>query len=166
MSFAWKPSFSAAPLSPHRRRAINGTPSKSLDHRHHHSTSSKHSLDVKYPTTRRRARSNSNSRTSSRNTTPVDADERPPSRSSGTGRPRRGSTTPTSTPSGTERRKKGSPRALPSHGVSPLTQAQVREGAHKSSLSLDESSSILDMQENREIMNEDQQEVVQGGDKV
>lgn len=170
MSFAWKPSsFStAASSSPHRRRTtITGTPSKSLDHRHHHSTSSKHSLDVKYPSTRRRARSNSHSRTSSRSTTPVDADERPPSRSSGTGRPRRGSTTPTSTPSGTERKKKGSPRALPSHGVSPLTQAQVREGAHKSSLSLDESSTILDMQGNKEIMkNEDQQEVGEGVDKA
>lgn len=147
LSLAWKPESSS-----HASRRRPGTPSKSVDHtssshQHHHhhhprhlhssSTSTKHVLDVK-PQSRRSTRSESHSRTPSRSTTPVDTDERPPSRSSGTGRPRRTSTTAggsgPSTPSrsgdqGTSgRRKKGSPRALGSRGLSPLTQAQIREG--------------------------------------
>lgn len=119
LSFAWKSSSSSSPLQ-QRRRPAAGTP----QHRHHHTSSS----NLKSPT-RRSTRSESHSRTPSRSTTPVDADERPPSRSSGTtGRPRRGSTTPSSTPTGTERRKRSSSRTLPSHGLSPLTQAQIREG--------------------------------------
>ena len=97
----------------------------------------KDALDVKSQP-RRSTRSDSHSRTPSRSTTPVGTDERPPSRSSATGRPRRTSTaasTP-STPSrttdqgATGHRKKGSPRALGSRGLSPLTQAQIREGVH------------------------------------
>lgn len=141
LSLAWKPASS------HASRRRPGTPSKSVDHhtsthhphRHVHSSSTnpKHVLDVK-PQSRRSTRSESHSRTPSRSTTPVDTDERPPSRSSGTGRPRRTSTTASgpSTPSRTGdqgsggRRKKGSgsPRALGSRGLSPLTQAQIREG--------------------------------------
>lgn len=138
LSLAWKPASS------HASRRRPGTPSKSIDHTSHHhhhrhlhssSANTKHVLDVK-PQSRRNTRSESHSRTPSRSTTPVDTDERPPSRSSGTGRPRRTSTTASgpSTPSRTAdqgtggRRKKGSPRALGSRGLSPLTQAQIREG--------------------------------------
>lgn len=147
LSLAWKPASSLFSPSVHRRRPTSsgGTPSKFVDntlhhrphHHHHGSINSKHALDVK-PQSRRSTRSDSHSRTPSRSTTPVDADERPPSRSSATGRPRRTSTTTStpSTPSRTTdqgaagRRKKGSPRALGSRGLSPLTQAQVREGVH------------------------------------
>lgn len=118
-------------------------------HHHHHSpsTSSKLVHETKQ-SSRRSLHSDSVSRTPSRGTTPVDADERPPSR--GSGRPRRGSTTPSSTASGTEqtqRRKRGSKSASGSitRGVSPLTQAQLREGLRAPSapsVSSDDSSSI------------------------
>ena len=136
LSLAWKPSSSSSSsMSPQRRRHVPGTPSKSLDntpqHRHQHSLSSRQGQ----LSTRRGTRSDSHSRTPSRSTTPVDGDERPPSRSSATGRPRRGSTTPSSTPSGNDqgtRRRKGS-RSLPTRGLSPLTQAKIREGVTPSS---------------------------------
>lgn len=147
LSLACKPASSLFSSSVHRRQPTSsgGTPNKSFDntlhhrsHHHHHSSmNSKHTLDVKSQS-RRSTRSDSHSRTPSRSTTPVDTDERPPSRSSATGRPRRTSTaasTP-STPSrttdqgATGHRKKGSPRALGSRGLSPLTQAQIREGVH------------------------------------
>lgn len=147
LSLAWKPASSLFSSSAQRRRPTSsgGTPNKSLDntlhhrphHHHHSSTNSKHTLDVKSQS-RRSTRSDSHSRTPSRSTTPVDTDERPPSRSSATGRPRRTSaaaSTP-STPSRTtdqgvtSHRKKGSPRAFGSRGLSPLTQAQIREGVH------------------------------------
>jgi len=120
MSIAWKSTSPASPSQQRRRPAATGTPQH---HRHHHSSSS----NLKSPS-RRGTRSDSHSRTPSRSTTPVDADERPPSRSGTTGRPRRGSTTPSSTPSGTERRKRSNSKTIPSHGLSPLTQAQIREG--------------------------------------
>lgn len=84
---------------------------------------------------RRATRSGSQSRTSSRSTTPVDVDDRPPSRSSTSSRPRRGSTA-----SGQEmpqrRERKGSTLR---RGLSPLTQAQIREGVRTPSFSSDDS---------------------------
>ncbi|KAJ5678820.1 Sporulation/nuclear morphology Spo7 [Penicillium macrosclerotiorum] len=64
-------------------------------HQHQPSISSRLGQELRAPSVRRSTRSeSSHSRTSSRSSTPVDAEERPPSRSSATGRPRRGSTTP------------------------------------------------------------------------
>lgn len=128
-----------------RRRLVAAT-LKSSDgdkHRHHHhhlSNISKHAHDLKSPT-RRGPRSESHSRTPSRSTTPVDIDDRPPSRSSASSRPRRGSTTPSSTASeqSMQLRKKKGTKSL-SRGLSPLTQAQIREGIYNtSSLSSDDS---------------------------
>jgi hypothetical protein len=90
---------------------------------------------------RRSARSESHSRTPSRSTTPVDVEDRPPSRSSASSRPRRGSTTPSSTASeqSMQLRKKRGTKSL-SRGLSPLTQAQIREGIYSTpSLSSDDS---------------------------
>ncbi|KAF9883133.1 hypothetical protein FE257_004053 [Aspergillus nanangensis] len=128
-----------------RRRLAAATLSEKSQHRHHqhqhqHSIVSKHALEPKSPA-RRSTRSDSISRTPSRSTTPVDIDDRPPSRSGG--RPRRGSTSPTSTAPGSEqnhqqRRKRGS-KTL-GRGLSPLTQAQIREGVRPPSFSSDDGS--------------------------
>ncbi|KAE8145127.1 Spo7-like protein-domain-containing protein [Aspergillus avenaceus] len=135
--FGWKAS--------QRRRFAAATIAKSAEDRghhrpHHQSSISKHSHDLKTPL-RRSTRSESHSRTPSRSTTPVDTDDRPPSRSSATSRPRRGSLTPNSTASGSEqsqqhRRKKSK---TITRGISPLTQAQVREGVRAPSFSSDDS---------------------------
>ncbi|KAF7597103.1 hypothetical protein BBP40_010577 [Aspergillus hancockii] len=125
-----------------RRRAAAATLAKSADDRghhrhHHHSSISKHVHEPKSPVRRR----DSHSRTPSRSTTPVDTDDRPPSRSSMVGRPRRGSSTPTSTASGSEhghQHHKKKSKTL-SRGMSPLTQAQVREGVRTPSFSSDDS---------------------------
>ncbi|KAB8073379.1 Spo7-like protein-domain-containing protein [Aspergillus leporis] len=128
-----------------RRRLAAATLAKSAEDRghhrhHHHSSISKLVHEPKSPA-RRSTRSDSHSRTPSRSTTPVDTDDRPPSRSSISGRPRRGSPTPTSTASGSEQghqhRKKKS-KTL-SRGMSPLTQAQIREGVRTASFSSDDS---------------------------
>lgn len=131
------------------RRLVAATINKSIDsekhHRHHHhsSVSSRHGIHDLKSSARRSTRSGSHSRTPSRSSTPVDADERPPSRSSPSSRPRR-SSTPQSSNSGAEqnqqRRKKNS-KSLP-HGVSPLTQVQVREGVRPPSRSSEESSPV------------------------
>lgn len=83
---------------------------------------------------RRATRSGSQSRTSSRSTTPVDVDDRPPSRSSTSSRPRRGSTA-----SGQEMPQRRERKATLRRGLSPLTQAQIREGVRTPSFSSDDS---------------------------
>ncbi|OOF97179.1 hypothetical protein ASPCADRAFT_205992 [Aspergillus carbonarius ITEM 5010] len=118
-------------------RSADADKGQHRSHHHHHSSISKHIHEPKSPS-RRGARSESHSRTPSRSTTPVDTDDRPPSRSSVSGRPRRGSTSP-----GTEqhiqqaRKKRGSKTAT--RGLSPLTQAQIREGVRTPSFSSDDS---------------------------
>ncbi|OQE21179.1 hypothetical protein PENSTE_c012G07055 [Penicillium steckii] len=134
-----------------RRRLVAATLHRSLDseskprshshHQHQPSISSKLSHEYRTPSVRRSTRSeSSHSRNSSRSTTPVDVDDRPPSRSSASGRPRRGSTTPSlsggdQTPQ--QRKRKGSKSLR--RGLSPLTQAQVREGVRTPSFSSDDS---------------------------
>ncbi|THC99392.1 hypothetical protein EYZ11_001116 [Aspergillus tanneri] len=140
IGFGWK--------AARRRRLAAATLNRSTDgdrHRHHHqhASISKLSHELKSPV-RRGTRSDSHSRTSSRSSTPVDLDDRPPSRSSMSGRPRRGST-PSSISSISEqspqqRRKKGSKPVT--RGLSPLTQAQIREGVRTASFSSDDSSII------------------------
>ncbi|OJJ39513.1 hypothetical protein ASPWEDRAFT_169355 [Aspergillus wentii DTO 134E9] len=128
-----------------RRRAVAATLNRSGEHghRHHPSISTKHSHEFKSPV-RRSTRSDSHSRTPSRSSTPVDLDDRPPSRSSPVGRPRRGSTTPstTSTTEHSQNKKKRSSKTLP-RGLSPLTQAQIREGVRPPSFSSDDSISVI-----------------------
>lgn len=132
-----------------RRRLVAATLHRSLDsefksrphshHQHQPSISSKLSQELHGPSTRRSTRSEStHSRTSSRSTTPVE--ERPPSRSSISGPSRRGSTTPSiSGPDASpqQRKRKGSKTIR--RGLSPLTQAQIREGVRTPSFSSDES---------------------------
>lgn len=134
-----------------RRRLVSATLHKSLEpeskfrpgahHQHAPSVSSRLSQELRAPATRRNTRSeSSHSRTSSRSSTPVDVDDRPPSRSSATGRPRRGSTTPSiSGPEASpqQRKRKGSKSLR--RGLSPLTQAQIREGVRTPSFSSDDS---------------------------
>ncbi|OQE39340.1 hypothetical protein PENCOP_c007G08778 [Penicillium coprophilum] len=89
------------------------------------------------PSSRRSTRSESHSRTSSRSTTPVDisVEDRPPSRSSTSSRPRRGSTASGQDASPQQRKRKGSTLR---RGLSPLTQAQIREGVRTPSFSSDD----------------------------
>ncbi|KAG2419388.1 hypothetical protein HFD88_004184 [Aspergillus terreus] len=139
-----------------RRRLAAATLSEKGHHpRHHHQhpNVSRHALEPKSPA-RRSTRSESHSRTPSRSTTPVDTDDRPPSRSGG--RPRRGSTSPASTASEQShqnRRKKGS-KASFSRGLSPLTQAQIREGVQPPSFSSDDSSFTIPGDKDRPIKDE------------
>ncbi|KAF7719913.1 Sporulation/nuclear morphology, Spo7 family protein [Penicillium ucsense] len=138
-----------------RRRLVSANLHKPLEsehtkqrpgsHHHHHasSVSSKLIQEHRAPlATRRGTRSESvHSRGSSRSSTPVDLEDRPPSRSSASGRPRRGSTTPSiSSPEATpqQRKRKGSKTLR--RGLSPLTQAQVREGVRLPSFSSDDSA--------------------------
>lgn len=116
-----------------RQRRPTATSEKSHPNRNRRRSSvSKLGHDLK-PSSRRNVRSDSQSqsRTSSRSSTPADggwaSDERPPSRG---GRTRRGSATlsPASAAEhGQRARSKRGTRALP-QGLSPLTQAQIREG--------------------------------------
>ncbi|KAJ5543366.1 Sporulation/nuclear morphology Spo7 [Penicillium sp. DV-2018c] len=126
-----------------RRRLVAGTlhrPLESEKHRlgHHHHSISKISHEHRASSSRRNTRSDSHSRTSSRSTTPVDAgrDDRPPSRSSTT-RPRRSSTASGQEASPQQRKRKSSTLR---RGLSPLTQAQIREGVRTSSFSSDDSA--------------------------
>lgn len=116
--------------------ALNEKPHHPHRHRRH-SSISKLGHELKPSSSSRRSiRSDSHSRTSSRSSTPADGswgggDERPPSRG---GRPRRGSSTLSSsisstTEQGQQPRRKRSNKGL-SRGLSPLTQAQIREGLH------------------------------------
>ncbi|PWY82947.1 hypothetical protein BO70DRAFT_396185 [Aspergillus heteromorphus CBS 117.55] len=131
-----------------RRRVAAATINRPADadkaqhqHRHHahHPSISKLNHEPKSPS-RRGTRSDSHSRTPSRSTTPVDTDDRPPSRSSASGRPRRGSTSPSieHTHTQPQRKKKGAKTVT--RGLSPLTQAQIREGVRTHSFSSDDSS--------------------------
>lgn len=111
-----------------------------LAHGHHPSISKERAPS------RRHTRSDSHSRTSSRSTTPVDLDDRPPSRSSTSSRPRRGSTASgQETPQ--QRKRKGSTLR---RGLSPLTQAQIREGVRTPSFSSDDSILPVGINENDE----------------
>lgn len=141
-----------------RRRLVAATLHRSLDseskhrphshHQHQPSVSSKLSQEHRAPSVRRGTRSeSSHSRTSSRSTTPVDLEDRPPSRSSTSGRPRRGSATPLMTSpdaSPQQRKRKGSKTIR--RGLSPLTQAQIREGVRTPSFS-SEDAGIVPMTE-------------------
>ncbi|GAQ33376.1 hypothetical protein AtubIFM55763_005311 [Aspergillus tubingensis] len=131
-----------------RRRVAAATISRPGDadkiphrpHHHHHSSSiSKLVHESKSPLRRGGPRSESHSRTPSRSTTPVDTDDRPPSRSSVSGRPRRGSTSPSTEQQIQQSRKKKASKAA-TRGLSPLTQAQIREGVRTPSFSSDDSS--------------------------
>ena len=114
---------------------------KSHSHQHQPSVSSRLNQEYRAPSVRRGPRSeSSHSRTSSRSTTPVDAEDRPSSRSSVSGRPRRGSTTlsiSNQEQSPQQRKRKGSRNLR--RGLSPLTQAQIREGVRTPSFSSDDS---------------------------
>lgn len=149
-----------------RRRLVAATLNKSLEadakhrphshhshHQHQPSVSSRLNQEHRAPSSRRGTRSeSSHSRTSSRSSTPVDVEDRPPSRSSGTGRPRRGSTTPSIPGSDhspqQQRRRKGSKSLR--RGLSPLTQAQVREGVRTPSFSSDESGIVPGLDREKE----------------
>ncbi|KAI9043295.1 Spo7-like protein [Aspergillus affinis] len=142
---SWFGSFWFGWKAARRRRLAAATLNRPMEgekHRHHHQhpSISRLSHELKSPV-RRSTRSDSHSRTPSRSTTPVDADDRPPSRSSASGRPRRGSTptlTSASEQSPQHRKKKG-PKTL-TRGLSPLTQAQIREGVRTPSFSSDDST--------------------------
>lgn len=119
-----------------RRRLVAATPHRPIEpeFKHRLGHGRHQSISKERAPSRRATRSGSHSRTSSRSTTPVDVDDRPPSRSSTSGRPRRGSTA-----SGQElprRERKGSTLR---RGLSPLTQAQIREGVRTPSFSSDDS---------------------------
>ncbi|KAJ5246072.1 hypothetical protein N7468_001055 [Penicillium chermesinum] len=123
---------------------------KSHHHQQHHpSISSRLSQEHRASSVRRSTRSeSSHSRTSSRSSTPANLEDRPPSRSGPTGRPRRSSTAqsasgPEQTPQ-QQRKRKGSKSLR--RGLSPLTQAQIREGVRTPSFSSDDSG-ILPMGE-------------------
>ncbi|KAL4985556.1 Spo7-like protein-domain-containing protein [Aspergillus falconensis] len=146
-----------------RRRLAAATLHRSMEgdkgHRHtHHShpSISKLAHESKSPL-RRSTRSDSHSRTPSRSTTPIETDDRPSSRSSGSGRPRRSSLTPSTPGSSTEqvpRRKRTGSKTL-NRGLSPLTQAQIREGVRPPSNSSDDSASTLGLTVNKEKKKED-----------
>ncbi|KAL4741864.1 Spo7-like protein-domain-containing protein [Aspergillus similis] len=146
-----------------RRRLAAATLHRSIEndksHRHaHHShpSISKLAHDSKSPL-RRSRRSDSHSRTPSRSTTPIDTDDRPPSRSSGSGRPRRSSLTPSTPGSSVEqspRRKRTGSKTL-NRGLSPLTQAQIREGVFPPSIASDDSASTLGPAVDKEKKKED-----------
>lgn len=146
-----------------RRRLVAATLHRSLDseskprphsHHQHQPSISKLSQEHRAPSFRRGTRSDSShSRTSSRSTTPVDLEERPPSQSSTSGRPRRGSATP-SVPgpdiSPQQRKRKGSKTLR--RGMSPLTQAQVREGVRTPSFSSEDSGISPMSEKDKEAM--------------
>lgn len=133
-----------------QRQQKSASESEKSHHRHHHGHHPSISSRLGHETKRSPGRgtsSASHSRTPSRSTTPVDRDERPPSRSSGSGISRRGSTASSVTGSGTEQphRKKRSSRSSITlgRGLSPLTQAQIREGLETpSSISKSDLSSV------------------------
>ncbi|CAI7646292.1 hypothetical protein PCG10_004826 [Penicillium crustosum] len=137
LGFGWRAS--------QRRRLVAGTLHRPIEpefkHRlghGHHPSITKLNQEQRGPSSRRNTRSESHSRTSSRSTTPVDAsfEDRPPSRSSTSSRPRRGSTASGQDASPQQRKRKGSTLR---RGLSPLTQAQIREGVRTPSFSSDDS---------------------------
>ncbi|KAL4793614.1 Spo7-like protein-domain-containing protein [Aspergillus venezuelensis] len=157
IGIGWKASRRRRLAAATLHRAIEGE--KGHRHNHHaHPSISKLAHDSKSPL-RRSARSDSHSRTPSRSTTPIDTDDRPPSRSSATGRPRRGSITPSTPGSASEsapRRKRAGSKTL-NRGLSPLTQAQIREGVpvRTASFSSDDSTSTMGLSLDREKKRED-----------
>lgn len=153
IGLGWRASQRGRLVAATIHRSLESEPKLRPHPTHHHqqhqpSVSSKLTQEHRPPSLRRGTRSeSSHSRTSSRSTTPVDVEDRPPSRSSASGRPRRGSTTPSmisSDASPQQRKRKGSKTLR--RGLSPLTQAQIREGVRTPSFSSDESG-ILPMTE-------------------
>ncbi|KAL4810753.1 Spo7-like protein-domain-containing protein [Aspergillus unguis] len=143
IGFGWRASRSRRLAAATLHRSIEGE--KGHRHNHHaHPSISKLAHDSKSPL-RRSTRSESHSRTPSRSTTPIDTEDRPPSRSSATGRPRRGSLAPSTPGSGSDqgqRRKRTGSKTL-NRGLSPLTQAQIREGVRPPSFASDDSVSTV-----------------------
>ncbi|CAG7923690.1 unnamed protein product [Penicillium olsonii] len=129
LGLGWRASQRRRLVAATLHRPIEPEFKQRLAHGHHTSISKE-----RVPS-RRHTRSESHSRTSSRSTTPVDIDDRPPSRSSTSSLPRRGSTASgQETPQ--QRKRKGSTLR---RGLSPLTQAQIREGVRTPSFSSDDS---------------------------
>lgn len=129
LGLGWRASQRRRLVATSLHRPIEPEFKQRLAHGHHASISKERAPP------RRHTRSESHSRTSSRSTTPVDLDDRPPSRSSTSSRPRRGSTASgQETPQ--QRKRKGSTLR---RGLSPLTQAQIREGVRTPSFSSDDS---------------------------
>lgn len=155
IGLGWKASRRRRLAAATLHRTIEGD--KGHRHNHHvHPSISKLAHDSKSPL-RRSSRSGSHSRTPSRSSTPVDTDERPPSRSSATGRPRRSSLTPSTPGSGPEqgqRRKRNGSKTL-NRGISPLTQAQIREGIRTASFSSDDSASTMGLLPDKDKKKED-----------
>lgn len=152
---SWFGRFGLGWRASRRRRLVAATLHRTLDseskprphshHQHQPSISSKLNQEHRAPSARRNTRESSHSRNSSRSSTPVDVDDRPPSRSSASGRPRRGSLTPSLSggdQSPQQRKRKGSKSIR--RGLSPLTQAQVREGVRTPSFSSDDSVLVGD----------------------
>lgn len=138
LGLGWRASQRRRLVAATLHRSLEGEPPKAR-HQHQSSVSSRLAQDHR---PNRRPES-THSRTSSCSPTPED---RPPSRS-GSGRPRRGSTTPSlsgAEHSPQQRKRKGSKTSR--RGPSPLTQAQVREGVRTPSFSSDDSG-ILPMTE-------------------
>ncbi|KAL4929480.1 Spo7-like protein [Aspergillus undulatus] len=161
IGIGWKASRRRRLAAATLHRTIEGE--KGHRHNHHaHPSISKLAHDSKSPL-RRSTRSDSHSRTPSRSTTPIDTDDRPPSRSSPTGRPRRSSLTPSTPGSASEsgsRRKRAGSKTL-NRGLSPLTQAQIREGVpvRTASFSSEDSTSTLGLSLDKEKKKEDSIEV-------
>ena len=129
LGLGWRASQRRRLVAATLHRPIEPEFKQRLAHGHHTSISKERAPS------RRHTRSESHSRTSSRSTTPVDIDDRPPSRSSTSSLPRRGSTASgQETPQ--QRKRKGSTLR---RGLSPLTQAQIREGVRTPSFSSDDS---------------------------
>ncbi|CAG8414791.1 unnamed protein product [Penicillium salamii] len=130
LGLGWRASQRRRLVAATMHRPIEPEFKQRLAHGHHPSISKE-----RVPS-RRHTRSESHSRTSSRSTTPVDIDDRPPSRSSTSSRPRRGSTASGQETPQQQRKRKGSTLR---RGLSPLTQAQIREGVRTPSFSSDDS---------------------------
>ncbi|KAL4779608.1 Spo7-like protein-domain-containing protein [Aspergillus varians] len=143
IGLGWKASRRRRLAAATLHRTVEGDKGHRYAH-HAHPSIYKLAHDSKSPL-RRSTRTDSHSRTSSRSSTPIDTDDWPPSRPSATGRPRRSSLTPSTPGSGSEqgsRRKRAGSKTL-NRGMSPLTQAQIREGVRTSSFSSDDSASIM-----------------------
>ncbi|KAJ5893769.1 hypothetical protein N7495_005460 [Penicillium taxi] len=142
----WRSSQRHRIMAANLHRSHDSEP-KLRSHLHQPSISSRPSQELRPSSARRGTRSeSSHSRTSSRSSTPMDNDDRPPSRSSTTGRPRRGSLTPSVSgqESSPQRKRKGSKSLR--RGLSPLAPSSIREGVRTSSFSSDDSG-VLPMTE-------------------
>ncbi|KKK19266.1 hypothetical protein P175DRAFT_0437480 [Aspergillus ochraceoroseus IBT 24754] len=155
VGFGWKASRRRRLAAATIHKSIEGekgAPHRHHQHHHQHPSISKLAHDSKSPL-RRSTRSDSLSGTPSRSTTPIDTDERPPSRSSASGRPRRGSSATSGSEQMHHKKKRGSKSI--SRGLSPLTQAQIREGVRTASFSSDDSISISGFSIDKERVKEE-----------